>query len=94
MYTGRLLTIITVVSFSGCFLPRKFVIADVPWPLPFLPSICVHNNTRERKTSEKQGRPGSIHHVSGCEVDVGKEGPIFKNIRTNLEREFLTSQDE
>ena len=33
----------------------------------------------------KQGRPGSIHHVSGRKVDLGGEGPIFK---------FLTSQDE
>ena len=36
-----------------------------PRPPPFLPSVCVHNNTRERKTGEKRGRPGSIHHVSG-----------------------------
>ena len=38
----------------------------VPKPPPFLPSVCIHSNTRERKTSEKWGRPGSIHHVSGC----------------------------
>ena len=49
----------------------------VPRPPPFLPSVCVHNNTRERKTGEKWGRPGSVDHVSGCEVDVGGEGPIF-----------------
>ena len=36
----------------------------VPRPPPFLLSVCVHNNSRERKTSEKQERPGSIHHVS------------------------------
>ena len=41
-----------------------------------------------------QGRPGNIHHVSRCEVDVEGEGPIFKYIRTNLESEFLTTQDE
>ena len=66
----------------------------VPRPPPFLSSVCVHNNTRERKTSEKRGRPGSIHHVSGHEVDVGGEGPIFKYIRTKLESEFLTGQDK
>ena len=33
----------------------------------------------------KQGKPGSIHHVSGRKVDVGGEGLIFK---------FLTGQDE
>ena len=33
----------------------------------------------------KTGRPGSIHHVSGCEVDIGGEELIFK---------FLTGQDE
>ena len=58
-----------------------------------LPSICVHNNTRERKTGEKWGRPESIHHMSGCEVDVGREGPIFNYIRTKLESEFLTGLD-
>ena len=44
--------------------------------------------------SEKRGRPGSIHHVSGREVDVGGEGAIFKYIRTKLESEFLTAQDK
>ena len=42
----------------------------------------------------KWGRPGSIHHLSGREVDVGGEGPISKNIRTKLESEFLTGQDD
>ena len=42
---------------------------------PFLFSVCVHNSM---KTSENQGRPGSIHHVSGRTLDVGEEGPIFK----------------
>ena len=65
-----------------------------PRPIPFWSSVCVPNNTREWKTSEKRGRPGSIHHVSGREVDVGGEGPIFKYIRTKLESEFLTGQDE
>ena len=36
----------------------------VPRPPPFLPSVCIHNKTQERKTSEKQGRPGTIHHVN------------------------------
>ena len=43
----------------------------VPRPPSFLPSVCVHNNTREQKTGEKRARSGSIDHVSGCEVDVG-----------------------
>ena len=42
----------------------------------------------------KTGKPGSIHHVSGHEVDVGGEGAIFKYICTKLESELLTSQDE
>ena len=66
----------------------------VPRPPPFLPSVCVHNNTQERKTSKKRGRPGSIHHVSGREVDVVGEGLIFKYIRIKLASEFLTGQDE
>ena len=45
-------------------LHRMAASSLVPRPPPFLPSVCVHNNTRERKTSEKRGRPGSIHHVN------------------------------
>ena len=68
----------------------------VPRPPPFLLSVCVHNNTQNRKLGEKlkRGRPRSIHHVSGSKVDVGGEGPIFKNIRAKLESEFLTGQEE
>ena len=25
----------------------------IPRPFPFLPSVCIHNNTQERKTSKK-----------------------------------------
>ena len=46
------------------------------------------------ETGDKRGRPGSIHHMSGCEVDVGGEGPIFKYIWTKVESKFLTSQDK
>ena len=66
----------------------------VPRPPLCLPSVCVHNNTREWKTGEERGRPGSIHHMSGHELDVGGKGPIFKYIRTQLESKFLTDQDE
>ena len=71
-------------SLSSIFVPR---------PPRFLPSVCVHNITQERKTSEKRGRPGNIHHVSGRELE---EGSIFKYmyIRTKLESEGLTGQDE
>ena len=44
--------------------------------------------------SRRPGRPGSIHHMSGCEVDVGGKGPMFKYVRNKLESEFLTGQDE
>ena len=37
---------------------------------------------------------GSIYPVSGCQVDVGGEGLIFKYVHTKLESEFLTGQDE
>ena len=33
-------------------------------PPPFLPSICVHNNTREQKIGEKRRRPARIHHMN------------------------------
>ena len=58
------------------------------------PVFTVYNNTREWKTGKKRGRPGSIYHVSGREVDVRREGPIFKYVRTKLESEFFTGQDE
>ena len=68
------------------------ILSLVPRPPPCLPSVCVHNNTRERKTGEKRGKPGSIRHMSGREVDVGGEGAIFKS--TKLESEFPTHQDK
>jgi len=44
---------------------------------PAFTFICLHNNMWERKTCEKWGRPGSIHHVNdvrwtsgGQEVEV------------------------
>ena len=46
------------------------------------------------ESSEKQGRAGSIHHMSGREVDISWEGPIFKYVCTKDESEFLTSHDE
>ena len=61
----------------------------VPRPPPFLPSVGVHNNTWERKTGKKWGRPGSIHHVSRCEVDVGGRGPYSNIYLLNLTASFL-----
>ena len=76
--------------------PTPVMCSLVPRPPLFFPSVCVHNNTWEQKTGEKRGRPGSIHHMSGREVDVGGEGLIFKYtcICSKLESEFLTIQDE
>ena len=71
-----------LASFPG--LPR--------FDLPFAFTI-IHGIGRSTKI-QTRGRPGSIHHVSGLEVDVGGEGAIFKHIRTKLESEFLTGQDE
>ena len=59
--------------------------------LPFLP---VNHNKRNWKTGEKQGRPGSIHHMCGYKVDAGGEGLTFKYICTKLESGFHTGQDE
>ena len=41
-----------------------YELSFVPRPPPFLSSVCIHNNTRGLKTSEKRGRLGSIHHVN------------------------------
>ena len=49
------------------FVAVEEIISHIFRPSLFLPFICVHNNTREQKTSKKRGRPGSIHHMSGRE---------------------------
>ena len=63
----------------------------VPTPPLCLPSVCIHNNTQERKTGEKRGRPGRIHHVSGSEVDIGGGGrDRYSNMYIlNLKASFL-----
>ena len=51
----------------------------IPRPPSFLPSFYVHSNTWERKTGEKQGRPGSFHHMNDIWWMRGGrrgEGPI------------------
>ena len=61
----------------------------VPRPPLFLPS---DNNTWNQEIGEKlkQGRPGSIHHVSRREVDVEGEGSNIKKIYIlNLKASFL-----
>ena len=64
----------------------SFVLRPSPFYLLF-----AFNNARERKTSKKQGRPGSIHHVSdvkwtrgGCK---GADIPICNIL--NLKASFL-----
>ena len=37
--------------------------------------VCILYNT-QKQNSEKQGRPGLIHHVSRCKVDIGKGANI------------------
>ena len=44
----------------------------VPWPPLLLPSVCLYNNTRKRKTCEKWGRPESIHHVNDVRWTQGR----------------------
>ena len=62
---------------------------------PDLPAFTFHlHNTQEQKTSEKQERPGRIHHVHGYKVDIWGEGSTFKYIHTKLESEFLAIQDK
>ena len=67
-----------------CFFLTSF-------PGLFFAFTIIHGNGRPAK---KWGRPESIYHVSGREVDVRREGLIFKYICTKLESEFLTGQDE
>ena len=54
-------------------------------PFPFPPSISVRNITWKQKTGK------AWEHVSGREVDIGGEGPIFKYLCTKLKSRFLTS---
>ena len=68
---------ISYISQTEQHLPFKLMLlclSLVPRPPLFLPSVCVHNNTRERKTSEKRGRPGSIHHVNDVRWTRGGRG--------------------
>ena len=58
----------------------------IPRPPSFLPSFYVHSNTWERKTGEKQGRPGSFHHMNDIWWMRGGrrgEGPIL-NLKTKV----------
>ena len=62
----------------------------VPRPPPFLPSICVYNNTQERMIGEKWGRPGNIRHMSGRMVDIGGRGRCSNMYALNLKASFFT----
>ena len=70
------MAILFSVSTRGIICSNGYVVnlASFPGLPPVFPFFCVQNNTREWKTSENQGRPGSIHHVSGCKLDVREEG--------------------
>jgi len=50
-------------------------------PMSPLFSLSIFN-TQKPSEKLKRGRPGSIHHVSGCGVDVEGEGAIFKYVHT------------
>ena len=67
---------------AACYPRGLFLVYNLPRVMSTLQQLCLQS-----------GRPRSIHHVSGREVDVGEEGPIFKNMCTKLESEFLTGQD-
>lgn len=77
----------------------KCKLASFPGLLPFLPSVCVHNNTQEWKSSDKRSKAGSkagsIQMTSsGHKVDVGGRGPTTKTthwiIRLNTVQQFWT----
>ena len=65
-----------IVSQDLQYVSTCNVASLVPKSPPFLPSVCVHNKIQNWKISKKLKweRPGNIHHVSGCEVDVGGGG--------------------
>ena len=52
----------------------------------FCSSVCIQYNTQKQKNGEKldRGRLELIHHMSGCEVDVGGQ-----YVRTKLKCDFL-----
>ena len=91
---------ITITKASFKELDQTLVCADVwlmyslvpglpRFDLPFAFTI-IRGIGRSTKIKTEKG----IHHVSGREVDVVGEGPIFKYIRSKLESEFLNGQDE
>ena len=66
---------VQAVSLFALFGPPFGKCSLVPRPPPFyLPFAftIIHRSRNQKK------KPGSIHHVSGREVDIKGEGPIFK----------------
>ena len=62
----------------ACYPRGLFLVYNLPCVMSTLQQLCLQS-----------GRPGSIHHVSGREVDVVEEGPMFKIYVLNLKVSFL-----
>ena len=60
----RQITMVTHYTYTTLQIAWGVRCSLIPRPPLFLPFICV------METSEKRGRPGSVHHMSGHELDV------------------------
>ena len=61
-------------------------------PVFFCSSVCVQYiiHRQKWKNSEKRGRPGLIHHVSGCKVGRGQYLNMYKlNSKASSSREWM-----
>ena len=62
---------VVYINFDSCFLHFEIAL------FPGLPCFYLPLTFTIIHSSEKQGRPGLIHNMSGHEVEVGGEGLIF-----------------
>ena len=60
-------------------------ISLIPRPPPFFVLRFAFSIIHEAENSDKRGRPGLIHHMSGRGVNV-VEGPIFKYVTNKLQK--------
>ena len=62
-----------------CLLQLHLACLSQAFPV-FDSSVCFTNNAQKWESDEviMMERPEIIHHVSGCQVDIEREEPIFK----------------
>ena len=91
---GHLLHVcFTMILYMSLWQDIWRLLSLVPRPPPFLPSVCIHINTQEQKTSEKH-RTGIFIMRVDASWTWGGEEPMFKCVRTKMKASFLESKTE